>query len=386
MMQISKHLRFKFPFFHSSRNDYLFSPAAPLMYHGRYAFYQALALLGLKKNDRVLLPSYHCLSMIVPVLHYGCKVSFYKISDDLQTTVNHIENAITNDTKAVFLVHYFGLFQKQIEEIKDYLLSKDIFLIEDCAHVIPLRHQKAGTIGDISIFSPRKFLPLIDGAFLRINNPKVTKSPILKNLPLLRELKVVKNTFEQHLNASKYEKLKHYYLIIDKNINNSRKILKPPPIQNHTRRRVSTIPVEFDMNLANKRCSCLARYILSRANFETIYEKRKRAFKYFYDELYIGHGLKPPAFLNSGGSECAFGFPILAKNKRDVIFELKKRNIQTFTFGEELHKHVVRQGNLVDERLFSQLFFMPIHQDLNFDELRYISRNLKEILRIGQIH
>ena len=81
-----------------------------------------------------------------------------------------------------------------------------------------------------------------------------------------------------------------------------------------------------------------------------------------------------------------FGFPILSENKRNVIRELKQRNIQTFTFGEELHEHVVRQGNLVDERLSSQLFFMPIHQDLDLDELRYISRNLKEILRIGQIH
>lgn len=385
-MNISRQPRLNLALFRSNRNSQIFCRNLQPIYQGRYAFYQAMALLGLKESDEVLLPSYHCLSLVEPVVRYGCKVNFYKIRGNLQTTVNDIEDAITTDTRVVFLVHYFGLFQKQIEEIKDYLLSKDIFLIEDCAHVIPLRHQKAGTIGDISIFSPRKFLPLIDGAFLRINNPKVTKSPILKNLPLLRELKVVKNTFEQHLNASKYEKLKHYYLIIDKNINNSRKILKPPPIQNHTQRRVSTIPVEFDMNLANKRCSCLARYILSRANFEAIHKKRKRAFKYLYDELYIGHGLKPPAFLNSGGSECVFGFPMLSKNKRDVIFELKKRNIQTFTFGEELHKHVVRQGNLVDERLSSQLFFMPIHQDLDLDELRYISRNLKEILRIGQIH
>ncbi len=385
-MNISMQPRLNLALFRSNRNGQIFCKNLQPIYQGRYAFYQALALSGLEKNDRVLLPSYHCLSMVEPVLRYGCKVNFYKIRGNLQTTVNDIQDAITTDTKAVFLVHYFGLFQKKIEQIKDYLLSKDIFLIEDCAHVIPLRHQKAGTIGDISIFSPRKYLPLIDGAFLRINNPKITKSPILKNLPLLRELKVAKNTFEQHLNASKYERLKHYYFMIDNNINRSRNILKPAPIQNHTRRLVSTIPIEFDMNLINSRCSCLARYILSRANFEAIYEKRKRAFKYLYDELYIGHGLKPPAFLNSGGSECVFGFPMLAKNKRDVIFELKKRNIQTFTFGEEIHKHVVRHGNLVDERLSSQLFFMPIHQDLDYDELRYISRNLKEILRIGQIH
>lgn len=385
-MNISRQPRLNLALFRSNCNSQIFCKNLQPMYQGRYAFYQAMVSLRLKGSDEVLLPSYHCLSMIEPVMRYGCKVNFYKIRGNLQTTVNDIQNAITTDTRVVFLVHYFGLFQKKIEEIKDYLLSKNVFLIEDCAHVIPLRHQKAGTIGDISIFSPRKFLPLIDGAFLRINNPKVTKSPILKKLPLLRELKVVKNTFEQHLSASNYERFKYYYFKIDNNINKSRNILKPAPIQNHTRRRVFTIPVEFNMNLTNSRCSCLARYVLSGANFEAIYEKRKRAFKYLYDELYIGHGLKPPAFLNSGGSECVFGFPMLAKNKRNVIFELKKRNIQTFTFGEKLHKHVVRQGNLVDERLFSQLFFMPIHQDLDYDELKYISRNLKEILRIGQIH
>lgn len=378
MMQVSKHLRFKFSFFYSSRNDYLFSPAAPLMYQGRYAFYQALALLGLKKNDRVLLPSYHCLSMIVPVLHYGCKVSFYKISDDLQTTVNHIENAITNDTKAVFLVHYFGLFQKKIEEIKDYLLSKNIFLIEDCAHVIPLRHQKAGTIGDISIFSPRKFLPLIDGAFLRINNPKVTKPPILKNLPLLRELKVVKNTFEQHLKVTRYHWLKHYYLMVDRSINKHRNIFKTGygPIS-------SSMPVEFDMSLANARCSTLASYVLGMANFEEIYNKRMRTFEYLYHEIYSRHGIRSPDFIKPGQFDCVLGFPVLADNRRKVISALRKQNINTFTFGEKLYQSEDLEEDLAVATLSKQLFFVPIHQDLTLKETKYLSQNLISILVRG---
>ena len=345
------------------------------MFQGRYSFYQALDLLNLQKCDEVLLPSYHCLSMVEPILRYGCKIRFYRIRSDLQTTIEDIDNAITNNTKIVFLVHFFGSFQKNIEEIKNHLTYRKIILVEDCAHIIPLLHQKAGKIGDISIFAPRKYLPLIDGALLRINNVEVIKKPALKKLSLSKELKVIKNTFEQHLNASKHNWFKRCYLMLDRVVNKHRNVRKAE--QKHVG---SSLPVEFDMNLTNKRCSHLASYILSRANFEDIYNKRSHAFQYMYDEIYGCHGLKPPDFLNSEPTECVFGFPVLAKNKREVIAELKKRNIQTFTFGEELYRHIPQRNTLVDDRLSTQLFFIPIHQDLQVNELKYISRNLKDIL------
>ncbi|MFC1825031.1 hypothetical protein ACFL9T_20155, partial [Thermodesulfobacteriota bacterium] len=83
--------------------------------------------------------------------------------------------------------HFFGLFQKRTQEIKGYLEKKRIMLIEDCAHVIPMPNQLMGKNGDISFFTPRKYLPLLDGAMIKINNPRLLGRIRNKQLPIYNE-------------------------------------------------------------------------------------------------------------------------------------------------------------------------------------------------------
>ncbi len=80
-------------------------------------------------------------------------------------------------------------------------LSKqhNLFLIEDCAHVlegVPNQHR-LGEFGDFSIFSPRKFLPVFDGGRLRLNRPAPGFRVRLQFESPLFTVRVAKNLFER---------------------------------------------------------------------------------------------------------------------------------------------------------------------------------------------
>jgi CDP-6-deoxy-D-xylo-4-hexulose-3-dehydrase len=73
---------------------------------------------------------------------------------NLAITAENIKNAITEDTKAIVLIHCLG-FNGISDEIIQIAKERNILLIEDCceSHGATYNGQKIGTFGDISLFS-----------------------------------------------------------------------------------------------------------------------------------------------------------------------------------------------------------------------------------------
>src|ERR1700754_1646866 len=69
-----------------SRTHYLFL--------ARHAVYHGLRALNLKPDETVLVPSYHCTSVVEPILQYGSAVEFYNPGLDLQPDLDDIEKKI----------------------------------------------------------------------------------------------------------------------------------------------------------------------------------------------------------------------------------------------------------------------------------------------------
>ena len=55
--------------------------------------------------------------------------------EDLCLSLDDIKRKVTDNTKAVIVVHIGGHIAFQIEEIAEYCDKKGIYLVEDCAHV-----------------------------------------------------------------------------------------------------------------------------------------------------------------------------------------------------------------------------------------------------------
>ena len=139
---------------------------------GREALLNCMIKLGLHSGDKIIIPAYMCESTIKPLRSYGFDLVFIDIDENLSLPIDKLKKVITNkQTKALLLVHYFGLTQ-EIDEIVGLCHEHGIKVIEDASHsfMSQFLRDKKSTTGDATIFSMRKNLPIVDGGALRINN------------------------------------------------------------------------------------------------------------------------------------------------------------------------------------------------------------------------
>jgi perosamine synthetase len=133
---------------------------------GRDALSLAISCLDLKPEDTVLLPAYLCKEVLRPFLGKA-RVMFYDIMPDLAAdpaAIRHI--VVKNKVKVMMIINYFGFLQPYRQEIREICIDHGVILIEDCAHSLLTRGS--GDVGDISIYSFRKILPVPDGGGLKM--------------------------------------------------------------------------------------------------------------------------------------------------------------------------------------------------------------------------
>lgn len=133
--------------------EYIGSLECKIVNSGRSALYIALKTLGLRETDEVLIPTYVCSSVLNTIELIGAKPVIVDIGDDYCLNKEIIETNLTINTKAVVLVHTFGI-SADIEPIQKLLKEKNIYLIEDCAHAVggEYRNKKLGSFGGFIIF------------------------------------------------------------------------------------------------------------------------------------------------------------------------------------------------------------------------------------------
>jgi perosamine synthetase len=140
---------------------------------GTSALHLALIAIGITKNDEVIMPSYTCIAVALPVLYQDAKPILTDVSDDYNISVEDVKRKITKKTKAVIVPHMFG-YPADLTELKEICEEDNLYLVEDCAQAIGARYQdkKVGTVGDISIFSfyATKMMTTIQGGMVCTNN------------------------------------------------------------------------------------------------------------------------------------------------------------------------------------------------------------------------
>tara|TARA_Y100001954_G_scaffold196437_1_gene212779 strand:- start:950 stop:2125 length:1176 start_codon:yes stop_codon:yes gene_type:complete len=113
-------------------------------------------LIEIQKGDEVIIPAHTYCATALAYARRGAIIKWADICpDSLTVTLESISKLITSKTKAVVVVHLYGLMCPDIYKISDFLKSKNIFLVEDCAQSLGanFKGKHCGTIGDIGIFS-----------------------------------------------------------------------------------------------------------------------------------------------------------------------------------------------------------------------------------------
>ena len=115
---------------------------------------QAVAISGAGCGDEVICdPLVHFGG--VAALSFNCVPRFVDVKyDTYLMDPKDVEKAITRHTKALVVTNLWGLCA-ELDKIRALCRKHDIFMIEDCAHVIGARWKgkHAGTYGDIGVFS-----------------------------------------------------------------------------------------------------------------------------------------------------------------------------------------------------------------------------------------
>jgi perosamine synthetase len=175
-------------------------PRHQLSTSGRAAILLALECVGVGPDDVVLLPTYHCPTMVAPVLTLGAQAVFYPIDAHGAPQLDWLETHAPRRAKAMLATHYFGLPQP-MEANRAWCDARGIALIEDCAHAMFGRSgtRPVGGWGDVAIASLTKFFPAPEGGILALNRPDL-HLPALTPVPPIQQVKAAADIL--HMGAS----------------------------------------------------------------------------------------------------------------------------------------------------------------------------------------
>lgn len=140
------------------------------------ALEMAAILLDIQPGDEVIMPSYTFVSTANAFVLHGAKIVFVDIRPDTMNMDERlIEDAITEKTKAIIVVHYAGV-GCEMDSIMETAHKYQIPVVEDAAQGVMASYKgrALGTIGDLGCYSfhETKNYVMGEGGALVINNDK----------------------------------------------------------------------------------------------------------------------------------------------------------------------------------------------------------------------
>jgi len=306
----------------------------------------AMMALELKPGDEIIVPVHTYVATAEVIALLGLTPVFTDVDKDSFTIdVNQIEGKITSKTKAIVPVHLYGQCA-DIESILAIASKHNLHVIEDAAQALGVEYtfsdgskKKGGTIGTIgsTSFFPSKNLGCFgDGGAIFTNDNS-----------LAERMKMISN----HGQRVKYH---HDFIGI------------------------------------NSRLDTLQAAILDvKLNYINEYEhKRNEAAAYYDNELKEVVGVSIP-FRVKNSTHVFHQYTLKAERRDELKKYLESKGVPTMIYYPvPLHfqKAYQREGFgeksfPVTEQLSKEVISLPIHTEMNEQELNYISQSIKDFYR-----
>lgn len=146
---------------------------------GLDALWIAFRVLGIGKGDEVIVQGNTYIASVMGITINGATPVFVEPDDYYEIDVDKIEEKITSKTKAILVVHLYGMATK-MDKILELCKKYNLRLVEDCAqsHGALFNGQMTGTFGDVGCFSfyPSKNLGAFgDAGAVVVNNEELAK-------------------------------------------------------------------------------------------------------------------------------------------------------------------------------------------------------------------
>ncbi|OGV54698.1 MAG: aminotransferase DegT [Lentisphaerae bacterium GWF2_44_16] len=122
--------------------------------NGTSALHTAVASMNIGPGDEIICPSYSFIASSFCIIQAGALPVFADVKEDHTIDPDDIEKKITKKTKAIIVVHLYGIVA-DMDPILKIARKHNLKVIEDCAQCFGgvYKGKKTGTIGDAGCFS-----------------------------------------------------------------------------------------------------------------------------------------------------------------------------------------------------------------------------------------
>ena len=353
---------------------------------GRIAIAMALREMRIGAGDSVLVPAYHSLSMIPPVLACGARPVFYKVGPDAAVDLADVAAKLAPSVKAIMVTSYFGIPQR-LEVLRAFCDSHGLLMLEDCAHCFFGAHagRPVGSWGDYAIGSSMKFFPIYEGGCL-VSARHALAAPPARSSGKGFEAKAALNALE---NAFAYGRLPLLRALL------WLPLRVKDLVWGWARRRRSAgattvaaaalapsssdSSVEFDPAWIDRRSSWFSRTVMARADQGRIVERRRANYlrlQEALDDLAGCRALYPQ--LPAGA--CPWLFPLWVEQPEALFERLHLAGVPMTRFAQALWPGVDALVCANSAALSRHVLAFPCHQELRDDELAWIIASVQGAL------
>lgn len=312
--------------------------------------------LELPKEAEILVPNFTFYATAGAVLTRGYKVKLIDIDPHtLLPNADHYASALSENTKAIIVVHYGGN-TTEMDEILKFTQKNNLYLIEDCAHAIETtwKNTPTGLLGIAGAFSfyPNKNITTGEGGMV------VTKDPMLtEKIKSLRGHGIDQQTYDRSkLNGS----FKQYDIILP-----GRKA-----------------------NLTDLQATLGIVQLKKIHNFLT----RRKLITGIYDNAFLKfEAIKRPIVFENVNSAyhlyvLLLNFNLLSCNKESILTDLIKENIQPSIHYKPLNemtifKNEFQKLNFEGSNLaYQSVISLPIFPKMTDEQIEYVIRKFSQII------
>lgn len=355
--------------------------APRLVTSGRVAIALALREMGIGAGAAVLMPAYHCASMVEPVVWSGATPVFYRIHADTAVDLDDIAGKLTPATRLLVAANYFG-FPQDLPRLRAFCDRHGLLLLEDCAHSLlgSCQGQPLGSYGDYAIASSMKFFPMYEGGCLAS-----ARHPLgalrLRWAGAGFELKVALNTLETAFAHGRLPLLRALCSLPLR----AKNLLWGGVKAVRGGRRPTLSPGSsdggfgFDPAWLRIRSSVCARMLLKLVSRERMGRLRRRHYQRLADAVGALPGCRP-LFASLPDGVYPWVFPLLLDEPENAFHALKMAAVPVIRFGEFLWPGVDAGVCPVSVDLSRRVLQFPCHQELREAELEWMIAQIRAVL------
>lgn len=331
----------------------------------RYALLEAFRRCGVGPGDKVLVPAFHCRTMVDPLVHLRAHIVFYHVTPNLWLEESSLKQRCAG-ARAMLLTHYFG-FPNNVAFAAEFCARRNIALVEDCAHALYGEHDGValGTTGLYAAASVWKFLPAEDGAVLR-DNTGVTVGPL--RAPTFAEEAAGVVRFVQQLASHTFRRRQAVERATAATHISAARALPGGSSRVETKDSV-------DRRNIGVRGLKVSRWILDSARHSRIVKQRRENYARWAQAIAGVPGIVP-LYTKLPLSVVPYAFPVLLTEAEPAFSALKLAGVPIGRWED-----MAVTDCPVAHRYRERLFQLPLHQELSNVEMDWMIKTVTDVFR-----